>query len=496
MRRIAVLITLICLLAVPAAAQAATRHLVSGAGFGHGVGMSQYGAFGFAKEGRDYESILTHYYRGTKLSKASSDTIRVLLQQGKSAISFSGARHVGSKRANPTRIYVAKRKGSRVEVRRVTDRKLVGTFAAPLRVTGSKSTLVRLLGPAIGGVLSGRYRGAMELRPSGLGGVTAVNAVSLDDYVQGVIPGEVPPTWPTEAVKAQAVAARSYALTTDAGGDIFDQYPDTRSQVYRGADSEHPLSNAATQATAGQVLRYDGAVIPTFFFSTSGGRTENVENSFGGSAPKPYLVSVKDPYDFHSPKHRWTFRFTTEQMEDKLGSLLKGDFEAITVLDRGVSPRIISADVVGSKGRTRVSGATLRRELGLYDTWASFSTVDTEGDTERVRRARSSSRVLARPSAGSSWLEQMLDPTLLGRREKVDRGRKARSATRRVLSGRFLPRPKRELLEVERRLAPKRWRLVRRVRTTRNGKFRARLQRPGVYRVRSGRLAGAGVRLK
>jgi stage II sporulation protein D len=221
-------------------------------------------------------------------------------------------------------------------------------------------------------VTDGAYRGALEIRPSSAGGLTAVNVVPLDGYVRGVVPGEVPSNWPGEALKAQAVAARSYALTTDAGGAVFDQYPDTRSQVYRGLDAERARTNAAVVATAGQVVTYDGKTALTYFFASSGGRTEDVENVFYGSKPAPYLRGVNDPYDGAAPRHRWRIVFSRVQVAARLHGLVRGGFRGIRVVDRGSSPRIVSADVVGTDGSTRVSGATLKARLGLYDTWASF----------------------------------------------------------------------------------------------------------------------------
>ena len=90
MRRLALPFTLLVLLALPHAAGAAVRQIIRGAGFGHGIGMSQYGAYGFAKHGYDYKQILAHYYQGTDLSKAGSADIRVLLQTGSRTATFSG----------------------------------------------------------------------------------------------------------------------------------------------------------------------------------------------------------------------------------------------------------------------------------------------------------------------------------------------------------------------------------------------------------------------
>src|ERR671931_1523044 len=127
----------------------------------------------------------------------------------------------------------------------------------------------------------------------------------------------MPNSWHPEALKAQAVVARSYALAVRKSG-AFDLYPDTRSQVYLGLDHERPSTNAAVDATAGKVVLYEGQVAKTFFFSTSGGRTASAEDVWG--EPVPFLVSVPDPYDSISPYHDWgPLAFTGA----KLAKLLK-----------------------------------------------------------------------------------------------------------------------------------------------------------------------------
>ena len=137
------------------------------------------------------------------------------------------------------------------------------------------------------------------------GGYRVVNVVGLDAYLFGVVPSEVPSDWPVEALKAQAVAARSYALATRKPGGAFDAYADTRSQVYGGLDAEKPATTAAVQETSTQVVLYGGKAATTYFFSTSGGRTASIEDVWPGSVPVPYLVSVPDPYDKASPYHSW-----------------------------------------------------------------------------------------------------------------------------------------------------------------------------------------------
>ena len=460
----AAVVTALIFAAAPTAADAAVRHIVKGRGFGHGIGMSQYGALGFAKHGRDYDSILRHYYRGTDLSTAETQTIRVLLQPSRFQGAFDGAtRASGGRRLNPDRTYKVTKRGGRVTLR-TAGGKALETYSGRLRVKSSGG-IVRLLGHSINGVTAGRYRDVLEFRATG-GGVMAVNAASLDDYVKGVLPGEVPPSWPVEALKAQAVAARSYALATNRGGGVFDQYPDTRSQVYRGADSEHHRSNSAVEKTANEVLRYDGAVIAAFFFSTSGGETENVENVFYGGEPKPYLVSVEDPYDDESPKHKWRFRFSTSRMQSKLGGLVKGRFRAIRVKKRGESPRIVWADIVGSRGRTRVRGSTLRQRLGLYDNWAHFRRIRTEA-----------SGSASASGIRGSWLRSLVRPP-------------------RLLVGELDPAPANRRVVVERRRKSGGWKAVRRARTRRAGGYRITVSRPGVYRVRAGGDTGPAVTVR
>jgi stage II sporulation protein D len=444
-------------------AHGATRHIVDGAGWGHGAGMSQYGAYGLAQHGRTYRQILAHYYRGTDLGQAQTRTIRVLLTTGRGTVAFSGAARASRRRLDPAKSYRARLRGSRVELR--TSRgKLVTRFSAPLRVRAPRGGGVRLAGTAIGGKANGAYRGSLELSASPGGGLTVVNAVALDQYVQGVVPKESPASWPAEALKAQAVAARSYALATDRGGPVFDQYPDVRSQVYRGMDEEAATTNAATQATAGEILRYDGEVATTFFFSTSGGHTENVENVFYGE-PKPYLRGVEDPYDDASPRHRWRFTFSQSRMDAALGGWVKGSFREIDVVRRGVSPRIVSADVVGTDGRTRVTGADLRARLGLYDTWARFTRVDTDADPASTGTS---------PAAVAQALLE--------------------TPTRRV-HGSITPAPRSRKITVELRDG-RRWRAVRTARTSRRGAYSVEVEAAGTYRVRTGSITGPRVRVR
>ncbi len=148
-------------------------------------------------------------------------------------------------------------------------------------------------------------------------------------------------------------------------------YSDTRSQMYRGVAAETAVTNGAIAATAGQIVTYGGQPAITYYFASSGGHTEDVQDAFGGAA-EPWLVGVADPYD-QGPLHSWTLSMSFASAAARLRGLLKGSFRGIEVLERGVSPRILSAEVLGSGGDTQVSGPELEGRLGLYSTWAYFS---------------------------------------------------------------------------------------------------------------------------
>jgi stage II sporulation protein D len=456
MRRSALLTALAVLLAVPAAADGAVRHVIRGAGYGHGIGMSQYGAYGYALEGSSYEDILAHYYKGTRLSSAPSRPVRVLLQPVDPYIRVRGATSVGGRRLRPEMTYVAKPGGGGIVVTNSRGRR-IGRFGSVIEFDGPDP--MRLLGPALNYVSNGLYRGSIEVRLDG-GGVTAINELGMDSYVRGVVAGEMPSSWPLEALKAQAVAARTYALATRKTDGPFDQYPDVRSQVYRGVTGESVRSDAAVRATAGQVLTYAGEPAVTYYFSTSGGHTENVEYSFVGSLSKPWLVGVPDPYDTHSPYHRWRLSLSAGSLDRALGA--PGRFVRLKVLKRGVSPRVVRARVVGTSGSRIVTGPQVRAALDLRDTWFTHF------------RIASSART-ARSAWPANWAP--------------------RRTPRRVLSGQFVPAPKTRVLHVERRRG-ERWRRVTRIRTTRTGRYGLVLKTPGVYRVRRGTVTGPAVRVR
>ena len=461
MRRTALLTALALLAAVPATSDAAVRHVIRGAGFGHGIGMSQYGAYGYALEGAKYPGILAHYYKGTRLSTAPSRPVRVLLQPVDPYIRVRGATSVGGRSLKPGTMYIAKRGGGGIVVTTSRGRR-VGTFGSVIRFRGSDP--MRLMGPALNSVTSGLYRGSIEVRVDG-GGVTSINELDMDSYIRGVVAGEMPSSWPLEALKVQAVAARTYALATSKTSGAFDQYPDTRSQVYRGVTGESVRSDAAEKDTDGRIVTYSGTPAVTYYFSTSGGHTENIEFSFVGSLSKPWLVGVPDPYDTQSPWHRWTVRLSEAALDRALRA--PGRFKRIKVLERGVSPRVVRAQVVGTRGTRSVTGPQIRSALGLRDTWFTDYRVATSA-------SRLATAGRAWSSRAASWLPR---------------------PAARVLAGQFQPAPRARVLGIERK-AGGHWRFAGRAHTARSGRYRVTLARSGVYRVAYGAVKGPPVRVR
>src|SRR5512132_826021 len=346
--RTIVLATVLCGLALPASASAKVW-IVKGAGFGHGVGMSQYGALGYAKNGFGYRDILAHYYTGTTVGAVTDQTVRVLLRDDARSVNFRGAGSACGAALKPGKGYVAKQKGSGVVVRSKKGR-VIARCGPAMTAAGAPTVTV---------AAKGTYRGSLEVRASS-SGLDAINVVDLEDYVRGVVSKESPASWPPEELKAQAVAARSYGISTAAHG-TFDVFDDTRSQAYGGVAAETAKTDQAVAATHLQVVLYRGKVAQTFFFSTSGGHTENNEfSSLGfGQPPIPYLRGVDDPYevDAGSPYEHWKRKLSFGRMSSAMRGLgLRGKLRNIVVTQRGSSPRIVHANLVGSGGTTTVNG--------------------------------------------------------------------------------------------------------------------------------------------
>ena len=337
--------------------------VVSGRGWGHGVGMSQYGALGFARRGYSYTRILSHYYPGTQLAKSDPAQIRVLLAEKRAKVTviseapFRLRDGEGKLRPlRPGRLDL----GPGLRVKLKAEGKPIPLPGPLTFLPGSLPLRLEVRGKPIRA-----YRGWLQVSSNGKA-LEVVNHVGLEQYLYGVVPDEVPDTWPPEALKAQAVAARSYAVATRKSG-AFDVYADTRSQVYGGVGAETFPASAAVDATAGQIVTYKGRVAITYFFSTSGGRTAAIEDAWPGSRPVPYLVSVADPYDSLSPHHRWgPVAFTRGTAGSKLG-IRKGLSDLTTVVNR--SGRVSSVVATTPVGRVELRAGDVRRMLGLRSTW-------------------------------------------------------------------------------------------------------------------------------
>lgn len=371
--RLATVIVLLSLVllagAVPASARSTQyAFTITGHGWGHGVGMSQWGAYGYAKHGAKYGAILKHYYTGITLSKVGNVVVRVNLRSGQKAIKLScpkdyTAQGTGAAWTIPggttsTVTYVG---GKYRVVAGSTSR----TFAAAPTFRPTAGTLRVLTKTDLG--RTGAYRGA--IRVIYRGGLVMVNHIPLESYLRGVVPHEVSPSWPREAVKAQACAARAYAIRSRQSGKDWDVYCDVRDQAYAGVAIEDPRSDLAVRETAGVCPAYGGEPIVATYFSCSGGHTESVKNVWGGS--HPYLKGVKDPYDYYGTLHDWgPLRRTPSQIGGPLGAA--GTVRAVYTVERGVSPRIVKAAVIGSGGTRYVDGSSLRTKLGLNSSWAIF----------------------------------------------------------------------------------------------------------------------------
>ncbi len=501
----------IAVLAVATAgtARAATTLVVSGHGWGHGVAMSQRGAYGYARHGWGYKRILNHYYFGTTLKEGGEPNVRVLLAQNVPNAKIGCAAQIT---VTDGRRFTRHLRGRRYNVGPrlllpVRHAKGVRPFARGFAVFSCANAPLTLNGRP--------YRGNLVVRRSG-GTISVINALKLDQYVRGVVPSESPARWPLAELEAQAVAARSYALAELKPSSHYDLVPDTRNQVYGGVAAERPRGNRAVVKTEGQILTFDGKVARTYYSSSSGGRTESSQDAWPGSAPIPYLRSVPDPWDTYSPNHDWgPYVFSTSQLAARLG--LSGAVESARVV-RNSSMRATSAWLRLSSGKAvNLGGAGIASDLGLRSTWFSIGQLSLDASTPRVLYGRSV-RVVARAvgttpavfqeqSADGSWRTLhhvvgksvfMVEPhasTAFRLRIAGASGASVGVAVRpqlhvkplgpHTLGGELFPRIAGPVA-VWRRVRGV-WRVVSRPHVLRDGKFRSLLHlRPAVYRITAG----------
>lgn len=356
---------------------------VTGRGFGHGRGMGQWGAYGYAVDrGAGYQAILDHFYGGTALASDAGNPVigvELLGLRGREALitgpglAVNGvplgraAVRVRSVGSNTVEVLVADSCGGPWTSRNAS-------MTTPVTVTGE----LALCEP--GQIRA--YRGSMVLLDGG-GFLTTVNTLPVEDYLRGVVPSEVPASWGSagggrgmEALKAQAVAARSFALSSR-WTPYATTCDTTACQVYRGSytrpDGGAPVmledsrTDAAVSATAGQVRRRSGGTIArTEFHASSGGWTA------GGEFP-----AVEDLGDATAanPNRSWSVVFTRPQLAQRLGT---AEVTRIRVTQRnGLGAdggRVLQVVVDTTAGQRSFTGAQFREALGLKSDWFTLST--------------------------------------------------------------------------------------------------------------------------
>ncbi|TME84566.1 MAG: SpoIID/LytB domain-containing protein [Chloroflexi bacterium] len=316
-----------------------------GHGWGHGVGLGQWGAKGMALAGLNYRFIDQHFYTGT--TWASLDTAHTPIHV---AVLWGTATYRVTP-SGPAQLIAGGRVTNLAPGQTVS---LAPSGGVQKVVPTAAGTRMTVYGP------SGRYhayRGTIVAQPSS-GLLYIINVLPIEDYLRGL--GEVPSSWPLEAIKAQIVAARCYALTHMGSTGLYDVDDTTQFQVYRGIDSESASQNAAVDQTAGQVLMYGGRVIEAFFSASDGGHTANVSDVFGGSlATYPYLRGVLDPWDIVAPRHTWYTRVYTyaalEPVFFTSGDVATyGRLKGFDLHDRDASDRLNTVGLIGTRGVKRI----------------------------------------------------------------------------------------------------------------------------------------------
>lgn len=328
----------------------------TGGGWGHGIGMSQWGARGFAASGWSHQQILTHYYQGTQVStRTVSDDLKVLIGEktGSFTLVAGGTTTVagiGTVGAGATITFT--RTGNDMAVTGA----LTATVSGPLLVQFAGAGDLRVTPSGN----SYRY-GILAIGPDNAGGLRAVlGGLTMQQYLYGL--GEMPSSWPLEALKSQATAGRTFAQRRrdDRSSADFDLYASVLHQAYTGTRYDVAAWRAAVDQTAEQVITYDGAMINAVYSASSGGHTENSESVWVSA--EPYLRGVADPYDSTggNPNGSWTRSYTGAQLGAWFGV---GTATGVQILGPlGVSGRVDKATIrlVGTAGTRDVSGAQFR----------------------------------------------------------------------------------------------------------------------------------------
>jgi len=406
--------------ASPAPAPAGTMFNLVGRGFGHGIGLSAWGAFGYAtKTDLTYKQILKHYYRGIGFGKAGNPTVRVLLNRGLSKVEISCTAQYTLTNNKRTETIPG---GTRVHIKWIASRKLyrvewadtVIRMGGPITVKPGTEQLQFHQPNQNSGSAHMHYRGDLWVRHFDPG-LMVVNKLPLESYLRGVLPCEVPASWPRTALRTFAVACRTYGLRSRKSSGYFDVYCTTSSQVYNGFDRERATTNQALADTVGEIAKYGGRPILACYSSTSGGHTESIQYAWPGASPVPYLRGVSDPYERQdptyangSPYHVWQenpIRMSAATVAGKLRGYVAGGLKTVYVTRRGTSPRIVYAYVVGTSGSRRIDGLQIRSLLGLRSSWVQITTMSVSASRGRVatgNRVRIYGRVYPARASGAT----------------------------------------------------------------------------------------------
>jgi stage II sporulation protein D len=376
--------------------------LFKGRGNGHGLGMSQWGARGRAGAGDDDKKILAAYYRNSRIdSRDTSGMVRIALTHGSIDLARPWPRVFGAMPfvAEPVTVDGHPEltgsavsvlgfdvsQGGRPEAFLQSPDGIRGTsvaFNRPLVIhsasaAGIRTNILETMGGDFRtGAEQWRYSGELRLIPKGGATVLPVNVLPIEDYLKGVVPAEMPPYWGVEALKAQAIAARTYAMHKISGGGDFDLEGNQFDQAYSGLTEQVKASSDAVDATRGQVLTYNGQLLSALYMASGGGHTENSEYGFihwnHGLKPAvnlPYLRGIMDPLDRAPSWQVGPFSPTDAAQilrnnDEDLGDRLVG----IDVLQKGPSGRVLGLRLRGSSSADEVSGPVLRAWFGLPDT--------------------------------------------------------------------------------------------------------------------------------
>jgi stage II sporulation protein D len=405
---------------------------VIGHGYGHGRGMSQWGAYGAATAGLTYAQILAFYYTGTTLSAVADPSMRVLISadndNSTKVIQSSGLSVCSSTRhrtalssSSSVSSWRFVRSGGALRLQwysagayHYSKLSLPGTYATFTKSTscdsyGATTMLLGLPSGAQQGI-----RGGIRAVLYGTG-LRTVGAMRMTSYLASVVPSEMPSGWATEALKAQSVAARSYAeryrQVSGGASHSWDICDTTACQVFHGTSAETPATNSAVAATAGRVLTYQGTLALTEFSANDGGWTT------AGSSSTPYLVAKADPYDGRvtaygswANPHTWTDSISAASIQSRYPSI--GTLVRLDVVARDghgdFGGRTSSVLIQGNAGHATVSGSTFASLFGLKSIWWSVryaglnTDLTNDGRPDLVVRDKATGALRINPFTGTS----------------------------------------------------------------------------------------------